>query len=87
MGDVYKAISDPIRREILDLLKEKEMTVNEIVNKFNISQPSISNHLTILKNAGLIRAEKSGKYVYYSLNTTVLTESFRWFFSLLNSKG
>ena len=87
MGDIYKAISDPIRRDILDLLKEKDLTVNEIVNNFNISQPSISNHLTILKNAGLITSEKSGKYIYYSLNTTVLTESFKWFLSLIKLKG
>ena len=87
MGDIYKAISDPIRRDILDLSKEKDLTVNEIVNNFNISQPSISNHLTILKNAGLITSEKSGKYIYYSLNTTVLTESFKWFLSLIKLEG
>ena len=51
MGDIYKAISDPIRRQILDLLKEKDLNVNEIVSEFSISQPSISNHLSILKNA------------------------------------
>ena len=87
MGDIYKAIADPIRREILNLLKENDLTVNEIVDKFNISQPSISNHLTILKNAGLITSEKSGRYIYYSLNTTVLEESFKWFLSLINMKG
>lgn len=87
MGDIYKAISDPIRRDILDLLKESDLTVNEIVNKFNISQPSISNHLAILKNAGLITSEKSGRHIYYSLNTTVLTENFKWFLSLIKLKG
>ena len=87
MGDIYKAIADPIRREILNLLKENDLTVNEIVDKFNISQPSISNHLTILKNAGLITSEKSGRHIYYSLNTTVLEESFKWFLSLINTKG
>jgi len=87
VGDTYKAISDPIRRQILDLLKEKDLTVNEIVSNFNISQPSISNHLTILKNAGLITSEKSGRNIYYSLNTTVLAESFKWFLSLIKTKG
>lgn len=87
MGDIYKAIADPIRREILNLLKESDLTVNEIVEKFNISQPSISNHLTILRNAGLITSEKSGRHIYYSLNTTVLEESFKWFLSLINTKG
>lgn len=87
MGDIYKAISDPIRRDILDLLKESDLTVNEIVDKFKISQPSISNHLAILKNAGLITSEKSGRHIYYSLNTTVLTENFKWFLSLIKLKG
>ncbi|WP_199912308.1 MULTISPECIES: autorepressor SdpR family transcription factor [unclassified Lysinibacillus] len=87
MGDIFKAIADPIRREILNLLKESDLTVNEIVEKFNISQPSISNHLTILRNAGLITSEKSGRHIYYSLNTTVLEESFKWFLSLINTKG
>jgi len=83
VGDTYKAIADPIRREILNLLKESDLTVNEIVGNFNISQPSISNHLTILKNAGLITSEKFGRHIYYSLNTTVLEESFKWFLSLM----
>ncbi|AWE07289.1 transcriptional regulator [Lysinibacillus sp. 2017] len=87
VGDIFKAIADPIRREILNLLKESDLTVNEIVEKFNISQPSISNHLTILRNAGLITSEKSGRHIYYSLNTTVLEESFKWFLSLINTKG
>lgn len=87
MGDIYKAISDPIRRDILDLLKESDLTVNEIVDKFKISQPSISNHLSILKNAELITSEKSGRHIYYSLNTTVLTENFKWFLSLIKLKG
>ena len=87
MGDIYKAIADPIRREILNLLKENDLTVNEIVENFNISQPSISNHLTILKNAGLITSEKSGRHIYYSLNMTVLEESFKWFLSLISMKG
>ncbi|MFG3612723.1 autorepressor SdpR family transcription factor [Rummeliibacillus stabekisii] len=87
MGDIYKAISDPVRRRILDLLKEDDLTVNEIVRKFNISQPSISNHLSILKNAGLITSTKSGRNIYYSLNTTVLEESFKWFLSLIKMKG
>lgn len=82
--DAYKALSDTTRRKILELLKERDMTVNEITVYFNISQPSISHHLSILKNSGLIESSKEGKYVKYSLNLTVLHEIMRWFIKLMN---
>jgi ArsR family transcriptional regulator len=74
----FKALNDPTRREILELLKKKDLTAGEIVEKFNISGPSISHHLEILKRAGLIESEKQGQFVLYSLNTTVLDEIMSW---------
>lgn len=77
-NDVFKALADPTRREILDRLKEKGLTAGEIADYFSISKPSISHHLTILKTAGLITQEKKGQFIYYSLNTTVLQDIYSW---------
>src|SRR6185436_5848474 len=71
MNIIFKALNDATRREILELLKEKEMTAGEIAEKFHISWPSVSHHLDLLKQAKLVTSEKEGQYVYYSLNTTV----------------
>lgn len=81
-NDVFKALSDPTRREILDRLKEKDLTAGEIADYFSISKPSISHHLTILKTAGLITQEKKGQFIYYSLNSTVLQEIYSWLLKL-----
>ena len=70
-ADTFKALSDPTRREILNLLKQKEMTAGEIVEHFQVSGATISHHLSILKQAGLVDDQKSGKYIYYRLNLTV----------------
>ncbi|MFB5089795.1 autorepressor SdpR family transcription factor [Psychrobacillus sp. PGGUH221] len=86
MFDVYKAISDGTRRKILDLLKEKDMTVGQITEHFNISQPSISQHLAILKNCGLIECSKDGKYIIYSLNLTIFQELLGWVINFNNKK-
>ena len=74
-----KAISDPVRREILSMLKDRPLTAGEIGEKFQITGASISHHLSILKNAQLVLDEKKGKYIYYELNTSVLEEVFVWF--------
>lgn len=79
MNSVFKALNDPTRREILRLLQEKDMTAGEIADQFNISFPSISHHLDLLKQAKLVAAEKEGQFVYYSLNTTVVDEIVKWF--------
>ena len=79
MNSVFKALNDPTRREILQLLQEKDLTAGEIAEKFKISWPSISHHLDLLKQAKLVHAEKEGQYVYYSLNTTVVDEIMKWF--------
>ena len=78
MNNVFKALNDPTRREILELLKEKEMTAGEIAEQFNMSWPSISHHLDLLKQTKLVEAEKEGQYIYYSLNTTVVDEILKW---------
>jgi ArsR family transcriptional regulator, arsenate/arsenite/antimonite-responsive transcriptional repressor len=75
---VFKALNDPTRREILEMLQEKDLTAGEIAERFKISWPSISHHLDLLKQAKLVTAEKEGQYVYYSLNTTVVDEIMKW---------
>ena len=77
-GDTFKALSDPTRREILALLKQGSMTAGEIGGHFDTSGATVSHHLTILRQAGLIEDRKSGKYIYYELNTTVFQEVLSW---------
>ena len=77
-ADTFKALSDPTRREILNLLKQKEMTAGEIVEHFQVSGATISHHLSIIKQAGLVDDQKSGKYIYYRLNLTVFEEILSW---------
>lgn len=74
----FKALNDRTRREILELLRKRDMTAGEIVDKFNISGPSISHHLDLLRQAGLIDSEKEGQFVKYTLNTTVLDDIMKW---------
>lgn len=82
MNKTFKALSDPTRREILKLLSGKDMTANEIVQHFNMSQPSISKHLEILKQAELVTAEKKGQFMIYSINLTVLQSVLGGFLQL-----
>jgi ArsR family transcriptional regulator len=74
MDNLFKALNDPTRREILQMLKRKDLTAGEIYDAFNISKPSISHHLEILKNADLVTSEKQGQFVMYSINTTILDD-------------
>lgn len=74
MGDVWKALADPTRRKILSLLKKQDMNAGEIAAEFNMTKPSISNHLNILKQSDLVDAEKQGQNVVYSLKTSVLED-------------
>ena len=83
MNNTFKALSDPTRRKILELLKEEDLTAGEIAEYFNISKPSISHHLNILKNAELVLWEKKGQNIYYSLNSTAVQEIMKWFFDFL----
>ena len=78
MNSVFKALNDETRRQIIDLLKERDMNAGEIADRFSISKPSISHHLDILKRADLITSQKKGQFVEYSLNTTILEDVFNW---------
>ena len=73
-----KALADPTRREILELLKQGRMAAGEIVDHFQISGAAISRHLSVLKEADLIRDTREGKYIYYELNASVLEEIMLW---------
>ena len=74
LQNTLKALSDPIRREILSLLKGGRMSAGEIVSRFDVTGASVSRHLSVLKDADLIRDEREGKFIYYELNTSVLEE-------------
>ena len=74
----FKALSDPTRREILTLLKGGPMTAGEVVAHFDSTRATISHHLSILKDAGLVDASRRGKFIYYELNLSVLEEIMAW---------
>ncbi len=86
MNSVFKALNDETRRAILSLLKDQDLSAGEIAAAFNISKPSISHHLDILKRANLVSSEKKGQYVFYSLNTTVMEDVMQWMISLKTTK-
>jgi ArsR family transcriptional regulator, arsenate/arsenite/antimonite-responsive transcriptional repressor len=79
---LFKALNDETRRKILELLKEKDMTAGEIADEFNISKPSISHHLELLKNADLITSDRKGQFIIYSINTTILEDLLGWVIKL-----
>lgn len=78
MQQTLKALSDPVRREILDLLKSGRMSAGEITGHFDITAAAISRHLSVLKDADLIRVTREGKYIFYELNASVLEEILLW---------
>ncbi len=78
MNLLFKALNDPTRREILELLKDKDMSAGDIAAQFNMTRPSISHHLDLLKQAGLVVSVKEGQFQYYSINTTVMDEMVKW---------
>ncbi len=86
MNILFKALNDETRRGILELLKKKDMTAGEIAEQFNISKPSISHHLDLLKQAGLVVANKEGQFVHYSINTTVMDEMLKWMMQFKSKK-
>ena len=87
LQQTMKALSDPIRREILNLLKAGRLSAGEIVNHFSVSGAAISKHLSILREADLIRDTREGKYIYYELNTSVLEEVLLWLSELKGEKN
>ncbi len=80
MSETLKAISDPVRRKIIEMLKKEEMTAGDIANKFNLTNSTVSYHLSYLKKADLIKEEKYKKYIYYKLNTSVFEEILVWIY-------
>lgn len=86
MNIVFKALNDATRRAILELLKERDMTAGEIADQFNMTKPSISHHLDLLKQAELVVAIKEGQYIHYSINTTVMDEMLKWMMQFKGKK-
>jgi len=84
--EFFQALSSPYRRRIIRMLRWKNMSVNEIVEQFDISQPSISRHLDILKKAGLVTAERRSNQMIYSLNMTTLQELMMYMTELIEGK-
>ena len=76
--NTLKALADPTRREILNLLKKGSMSAGDISDKFSVSFAAISRHLSVLKDADLIRDKRDGKFIYYELNASVLEEIMLW---------
>lgn len=86
MNNLFKALNDKTRRQILEMLKEKDMTAGEIAEQFNISKPSISHHLDLLKRADLVTGIRQGQFISYSLNMTVFEEVIQWMIQFRDSK-
>lgn len=86
MNLLFKALNDSTRREILHMLRKKDLTAGEIADAFDMTKPSISHHLDILKKANLVVAVKVGQFITYSLNTTELGELIQWIYSIKDKK-
>ena len=78
LQNTLRALADPIRREILNLLKAGRMSAGDITAHFEVTGASVSRHLSVLKEAGLIRETREGKFIYYDLNASVLEEIMLW---------
>lgn len=83
MNALFKALDDPTRRRIIELLREKDLSAGEIAEAFNISKPSISHHLELLKKAEIVVAVRQGQFIMYSLNATVFDELAKWVMDLI----
>jgi ArsR family transcriptional regulator len=82
MNLLFKALGDPTRRQIIELLRKRDMTAGEIADYFSISKPSISHHLDLLRQANVVVSIKEGQFITYSLNTTVFDEMVKWMMDL-----
>src|SRR6266567_4096351 len=82
-NQLFKALADPTRREILRLLSQKEMTAGELAKRFDMTKPSMSHHFTVLKEADLIRSRREGQQIWYSVNTTVVQDVLTWAMDLM----
>ncbi len=86
MNLLFKALGDPTRRQIIELLRKKDMTAGEIADYFSISKPSISHHLDLLRQANVVMSIKEGQFITYSLNTTVFDEMVKWVMDVSDKK-
>ena len=84
--ETFKALSDPTRRAILDILKDGAKTAGEIGSRFDMTGATVSHHLSVLKEAGLVSDDRRGKYIYYELNVSVLDEITGWVAGLRGEK-
>ena len=87
MNTLFKALGDPTRRQIIELLRKRDMTAGEIADQFNMSKPSISHHLDLLKQADVVQSVKQGQFITYSLNTTVFDEMVKWIMDVSDKKS
>jgi DNA-binding transcriptional ArsR family regulator len=87
MSEVYKALADPTRRRILELLRRQEMSAGELAQHFDLSKPTLSGHFNVLRAAGLVDTERSGTSIIYRLNVTVLEEALMALFNAFGFKG
>ena len=87
LQSTIKALSDPIRREILEMLKAGRLPAGEIAEHFSVSGAAVSKHLSVLRDADLIRDTREGKFIYYELNTSVLEEVMLWLSCLKGEKN
>lgn len=83
-GEAFRALADPTRRRILELLRSADLTAGELADHFDMTKPSISHHLNTLKAAGLVDAERERQSIVYSLNTSVLQDLMSWFYTFTN---
>lgn len=87
MNLLFKALGDPTRREIIELLRKRDMNAGEIADHFSISKPSISHHLDLLRQANVVISIKEGQFITYSLNTTVFDEMVKWVIDVSDKKN
>ena len=86
-ADTFKALSDPARRDILEMLKNKPLSAGAIAQQFDMTQATVSYHLKVLKKADLIRENRKKNFIYYELNLTVLEELMMWLSDLKNKEN
>ena len=87
LNEVFKALADPTRRRILELLQGGEKTAGELAEHFDMAKPSVSHHFNVLKQADLILSRRVGQQIYYGLNTTVVEDLLAIFWNLFASRG
>ncbi len=85
MNKTFKALNDPTRRRILELLREKDLTAGQIAEQFDMTKPSISHHLDLLKQADLVGSRREGQFIVYSINATVIDDIVSWLVQLLQN--